>query len=74
LKVAYCPACKIVTAAGPLPVPARWRGRQQPYSYTHTAKNEVHECRLVDVPDTPQKPGETVDAWLARLSAKVEGA
>jgi hypothetical protein len=55
-------------------VPARWRGRQQPYSYTHVAKGEVHESRLVDVPDTPQKPGETVAEWLDRLSEKARSA
>jgi hypothetical protein len=74
LKIAFCPTCKVATAAGALPVAVRVRGRLTPYAYTHTAKNEVHECRLLDVPDTPQKPGETVDAWLERLSEKARSA
>jgi hypothetical protein len=74
VKVAFCPECRVVTAAGALPVTVRVRGRLSPYSYTHVAKGEVHESRLVDVPDTPQMPGETVDAWLERLAGKVEGA
>jgi hypothetical protein len=74
LKIAFCPTCKVATAAGALPVTVRVRGRLLPYSYTHVAKGEVHECRLVDVPDTPLMSGETVDAWLERLSEKARSA
>lgn len=68
MKVAYCEACKLVVAAGPLPETIRVRGKAVVYPYRHVADGQTHVARLVVVPDTPQRPGEEPGVYLARLA------
>jgi hypothetical protein len=67
MKISYCPQCKVVTGAGQLPETVVMNGREVPYTYTHVVKGKTHTCKLVEVPENPQRPDEDAEEWLDRL-------
>ena len=62
MKVAYCAKCKPAMILG---VGVGEKGKP-----SHRVGPDAHEGKVVDIPNDPMLPGESVTAYLVRLSEK----